>query len=638
MDSSLIPRAHIQDHDGPNITEIHHWGYPSRVVPCTSGVGTCAYLDAVYWMHDVSMMYTFIMWGVLLGLAVTWVTIRGWRMAGSGPRMQSWFDKLCDSAEYAKRRWLLPNAPARWLFGRVSRLQVVLLAVMLGYLLIFSLVGIVYKTWITPVKGTSLFNTRTGLGGFADRVGALAYALTPFTILLSNRESMLSLITGIPYQHFNFLHRWLGRVIFVQSFLHTLGWTIIEGKLYKPQPSLYASFIAEQSIIFGVVAMFLITLMLVLSTQTAIRLIGYEAFKITHWIIAVLYIGACWGHWDKLWCWMVPSLALMVIDQVVRGSRTLYLHYGGQKGGRTGFQCAQAKITLLGTDDDLVVRLDFDYQHRQLWEAGQHFHICVPSLSIWQSHPYTPSSLPNPHSKVQKHKYLLRVRQGQTAQLAALGNGATVPCILTGAYGRTYPSDGAQNILCVAGGTGVTFTLPILLAAIRQQRLLPFVLEARNRPLLPRYAVNFVWVVRRAQDLLWLSSELESLRTAMKEASNVRVKIFVSQESETSQATDVEKDSEKGNFTRETSSASSGDVTLASFRSQDSDGFSVAFLGNRHPAMTEIVNDFVERSQIVGGAMEIVGSGPEAMGSDLRTAVARVRDRESIDVYWDSRD
>lgn len=76
-------------------------------------------------------------------------------------------------------------------------------------LTLHSLVGIVYKTWITPIEDYSgLHNTRTGLGGFSDRVGALAYALTPFSILLSNRESCLSLLTGIPYQHFNFLHRW----------------------------------------------------------------------------------------------------------------------------------------------------------------------------------------------------------------------------------------------------------------------------------------------------------------------------------------------------------------------------------------------------------------------------------------------
>jgi ferric-chelate reductase len=142
--------------------------------------------------------------------------------------------------------------------------------------------------------------------------------LTPFTILLSNHESYLSLLTGIPYQHFNFLHRWTGRIIFAQSFLHTLGWAIIEGKLYQPQPAEYARLMSEMYITFGVVAMFLLSLMLVLSTQTAIKWFGYEFFKITHWIIAILYIGACWGHWDRLWCWMVPSLALIGIDQILR--------------------------------------------------------------------------------------------------------------------------------------------------------------------------------------------------------------------------------------------------------------------------------------------------------------------------------
>jgi len=137
MANSLLVR-HIQDHSEPNTTEQHHWGYPSRVLPCTSGAGTCAYLDAVYWMHDTSMLYTFILWGVLLGILVVWVTIRGWRMGGPEQRMNTLFDRCCNWLGDARRRWLLPDTPGRWLFGRVSRLQVVILAVMLGYLLIFS--------------------------------------------------------------------------------------------------------------------------------------------------------------------------------------------------------------------------------------------------------------------------------------------------------------------------------------------------------------------------------------------------------------------------------------------------------------------------------------------------------------------
>jgi ferric-chelate reductase len=55
----------------------------------------------------------------------------------------------------------------------------------------------------------------------------------------------------------------------------------------------------------------------------------------------------------------------------------------GGKAGGVGFKAAQAEIKIFGQDDDAVVRLDFDHGHRGSWKAGQHFHICFPSLSIW---------------------------------------------------------------------------------------------------------------------------------------------------------------------------------------------------------------------------------------------------------------
>jgi len=86
--ASLLLRRHIQEADN-NTTFVYHWGYGNRDVPCTSDAESCAYLDAVYvccslgffkveacyllgqslpdtnnsqWMHDVSMLYTFIVW------------------------------------------------------------------------------------------------------------------------------------------------------------------------------------------------------------------------------------------------------------------------------------------------------------------------------------------------------------------------------------------------------------------------------------------------------------------------------------------------------------------------------------------------------------------------------------------------
>lgn len=128
---------HIQDHSG-NTTELEYWGYASRIVPCANDEGTCEYLAAVYWMHKVSMLYTFIMWGVLLGIAAVWLIYRGWRMGGPSQSMDSWVDRLGDRVGHLKRRYLIQDSPIKRIFGRVSRLQVAILAILSVYLTIFS--------------------------------------------------------------------------------------------------------------------------------------------------------------------------------------------------------------------------------------------------------------------------------------------------------------------------------------------------------------------------------------------------------------------------------------------------------------------------------------------------------------------
>ena len=142
---------------------------------------------------------------------------------------------------------------------------------------------------MTPVKGTNLHNIRSGIGGFADRLGAFAFALTPLTIALCARDSVLSLLTGVPYQSFNFLHRWTGRIILVQSFIHAIIWTIVEGRLYQPQPTVYVEWIKQKYMIWGIVAQGFTTFLFVFSLRPVIRWTGYEFFRKSHLIVAGLY-------------------------------------------------------------------------------------------------------------------------------------------------------------------------------------------------------------------------------------------------------------------------------------------------------------------------------------------------------------
>lgn len=261
------------------------------------------------------MIYTGVIWATIGGILLLWTVGRHFweprraeetvlvdpaKKSASGSKKQSGWRRLRSAIKATVRKYTLPES-MRFVFGRTTRLQIITLALLAGYLAVFSFVGIWYKTWITPVKGyDNLYQKRSWLGSWSDRLGVLAYALTPFSVMLGSRESLLSLLTGIPYQSFNFLHRWLGWIIFVQSLVHTIGWTLIEAHFYQPQPDVADKWIKQLYMIWGCVAMIILLLLVALATPWGIRLTGYEFFRKAHYVLAMVYIGACWGHWQPL--------------------------------------------------------------------------------------------------------------------------------------------------------------------------------------------------------------------------------------------------------------------------------------------------------------------------------------------------
>ncbi|KFY74057.1 hypothetical protein V499_05908 [Pseudogymnoascus sp. VKM F-103] len=648
-----VVERHIQDESLAKYLE-PHFGYPSRTRPCVNDPGSCDYLDNVYWMHDVSMLYSYIMWGVILGILAVWAMLRliNPSRRASVPKAEletqatayprGAYYRAWRSVAATRQRYLLPESFAS-IFGRVTRIQVLILAIMSGYLLVFSLVAIVYKTYITPVKGTNLFNTRTGMAGFSDRIGILAYALTPLSVLLSSRESILSVVTGISYQHFNFLHRWVGRIIFVQSFLHTLVWTIVEGKLYQPQPSVYRTFIAQPYIIWGCFAMLFITFLYVFSLRRVIQWTGYEFFKKSHYIVASLYIGACWGHWDKLYFWMLASLIVVLLDLGIRILGIGLNHIGYTKSGSIGFTPGPATLRAFGTGPDTVIRIDFSHPS-PAWKPGQHYYLCFPALSIWQSHPFTPSSLSPAAGTTPHHTYIVRALSGETSRLATLAceiEGATTPVILTGPYGARVALE-TPNLLAVAGGTGISFALPLVIEAVGS--------EKHKAGL-----VQLVWVVRGARDLAWVKEEMGVLRARAAEG-RVEVKVFVTREAgpmegevEEDGVVVVEaKDGEKLEAVVDVKDENTKtevsvlDLALA----EESRGFSITYLGGAHPDLSAVVQDYIERSPASGGRIQVMASGPAGIGSTLRSVVAKCNDgrkvgrgeeKSDVGLYWDDR-
>ncbi|KIX00135.1 uncharacterized protein Z518_10272 [Rhinocladiella mackenziei CBS 650.93] len=639
----ILPARHIQ-----NMSEAAylqpHWGYADRAVPCTNDPGSCAYLDVVYHSHDLGMLYCGILWATVGGVLFIWGI--GRHLYPSVRQDQRLSSSVCEGersdrtgglhrvkssiASY-KRQYLLPDF-LRPVFGRTTRLQVLILLTLTSYLLVWTFVGIVYDKWITPVKDMpEVYNTRTSLGPWSDRVGVLAYALTPLSVMLSSRESLLSLLTGVPYQHFNFLHRWLGYIIFLQSALHTMGWCIIEMRLYQPQPEVGLEWISSIYMIWGVIAMFFLTIIFVLSTPWAIRITGYEFFRKVHYVVAMLYIGACWGHWSKLNCYLIPSLVIWFIDRGARLARTALLHYNYLPSGGVGFRSVSATIThFTDADHGDVVRLDFVHPHGP-WDVGQHFYLCLPEVSICQSHPFTPSSLPGNRPDGQVHSYIIRAKKGATRTLADLAtmksitipdekkitpvSPVTTPVILSGPYGVSIVShlQPTTNVQCVAGGSGVTFVLPVLLGLINQAPVADRKLE-------------FIWAIRRDMDLAWIKTELETLRRAGA-SHNLKIRIFVTRENDAT-ATKQDETPAKSEFHNFAMSSSSSSSSMPKNTSGSRPGSFLichptsveASPKSRHPDLGALVHSFVDST--IRGSTTVYGSGPGGMISDLRRIVA----------------
>ncbi|KAE8219662.1 hypothetical protein CF319_g6685 [Tilletia indica] len=641
---SALHKRHIQDfHNAAKLEP--HWGYAARVIPCTNDPGSCAYLDVVYGSHDRGMIYVAIIWATIVLILVVWgvgrlIAPKVLRKAGPNvPTLPSEEDssirrgpsaltRQVVAASATLRHYLLPDIGLRRIFGRVTRFQVLILAILVGYLIIWSFLGMTYQRWVTPVKKSpGLYNTRTTLGPFANRMGVLAFALTPFTILLCTRESVLSLITGVPYHHFNFLHRWSGHIIFVQSSIHTIGWCVVMMRLYNPQPATALEWIQEPYMIWGVVAMFFLVLLWVLSMPFSIRALGYEIFYRAHVILAIFYLGACWGHWEQLKVFIIPSLLLWAIDRGVRLLRTAMLHYkclpGSLSQGRLGFSPAPAEITYFSDPKNGdIVRLDFQHP-QQPWHIGQHFYLCFTDGSIWQSHPMTPLSLPVQDSAhLVKHSYVFRAKKGETKRIAMVAAEKcgkvdtsssesakpTTGVILTGPYGASIMTgvECDTNILCIAGGTGITFVLPVLLHLATTVAY-----DAKTTR-----KIELCWVVRQAKDVKWVEVELDVLRAHPL----ITVRTFATRDGSAIEGGDTEKNDVMESATgKDHTSSSSGSAQV----SVDNLPKTTASSNTDHhrPDLTQLIHDFVGTTVSTGETTVFV-SGPGEMVTETRGAVA----------------
>lgn len=275
------------------------------------------------------------------------------------------------------------------------------------------------------------------------------------------------------------------------------------------------------------------------SSTAPLRNWKYEFFVLQHVLSFVGFIVVILLHIPakhaKMYVYI--PIALYLFDRLVRG--VFFAYYNSRLG--------RATVTALPGG---VSKVRIQSLRLKSWHAGQHVLLSVPRFGILQSHPATILSTPTSHNG--DLVFILKAHKGFTGRLNASATSSKVSVVsskeisrpstasrsisgdqgetgqpklpkhlalVSGPYGCSH-SDFAcfSSALLIAGSTGITFTLPILLDIAERA-------QTTNLPL--RY-VSFMWIVKSSNSVSWVSEELKTaIRNMNKSKITLDVSIFV---------------------------------------------------------------------------------------------------------------
>lgn len=118
----------------------------------------------------------------------------------------------------------------------------------------------------------------------------------PLIVGLASKNSVLSAITGVSYEKFNYLHRTAGRVCVLTSALHTFGWVKTGLGKHGPGHDVFTTGVVAG---VGLIVMYLTSFKLV-------RSVFYEFFILCHISFGLMFIVGSYYHWKpmKMWIWV----------------------------------------------------------------------------------------------------------------------------------------------------------------------------------------------------------------------------------------------------------------------------------------------------------------------------------------------
>lgn len=345
----------------------------------------------------------------------------------------------------------------------------------------------------------------------ATRGGVMATALTPFIYILAGKANFVTLVTGISYEKLNYIHQYVAVAALVLSIVHTIPFIhqpLVEGGF----ENLKVSFAGDILMWNGLAPLISLIILCTLS-KSWIRKVFYEGFWHLHWIMGMVYCATLTWHvygllgttnymWSAIAFWGAQVIYRLIMKTCLKPNM-LFL------------KPSEAKLFRLPGSKAYQVNV----KNRGLtWRPGQHVYLRFKSR-VLDNHPFSVSNLPNQTDD--ELKFIIVPKRGLTKSLYdKIDSVLTESVFLDGPYGGcSRDHNSFENVYLLATGSGITATISFLTDLTE---------KIKSGANTVTKQINFVWVVRYAEDIKWFKTEISKAL----ECEYVNVKIYITHEEE----------------------------------------------------------------------------------------------------------
>ncbi|KJZ75276.1 hypothetical protein HIM_05202 [Hirsutella minnesotensis 3608] len=382
------------------------------------------------------------------------------------------------------------------------------------------------------------------LAELRGRSGILAVTNTIPLVLFAGRNNPLIPWLKISFDTYNLLHRWIGRVIVIQSIIHTASWAVSQAASLRWDHILID--LTEPFMTWGGIAVAAAALLAILSPGF-IRHAFYETFLTIHNILAVVFLLGLYLHCNIPHLPAAPYvMAAAAIWTTERFLRIVWV--------------IRHSFTIRGLTEAYVSTLPGDACRVTLHlpgcvkiRPGMHAYLRLPQLNIWESHPFSiayaeermgvteptlsqleTGALGRPGTNrqggcgVTEVSFLIHAKAGFTRKLLNFaqqkestgGGPSRIKAFLEGPYGGHQSLDSYGHVVLLAGSSGITHQL----SYVRH------LLKGYEDGTVATRRVVLLWVIRRADHFQWAATWLGPLLRMSKDVHVFDLRVFITQD------------------------------------------------------------------------------------------------------------